>query len=58
MNLVNPRRRSYSITLSLCQNGSTNIFLLLHAVSNQVALALAATRKVKSAQSALFWQDW
>lgn len=56
-NFVNPRRRSYSIMLSLCQNGSTNVLLLLHPVSDQVALAFPATRKVKSAEGALFWED-
>jgi hypothetical protein len=39
--------------LSLRQPTVTNVFLLLHAVSDQVALALAAAREVEGAERAV-----
>lgn len=43
--------------LSLRNPTFTNIFFLLHAVGDQVALALPAPRKIEGAQSIIFRQN-
>lgn len=41
--------------LSLRNPTFTNVFLLLHAVGYQVALALPAPRKIEGAQGVILW---
>ena len=51
-NRENPRWRSRTIMLSLCRATNTNVLLLLHAVGHEIALALAAARKIEGAEGA------
>lgn len=50
MNLRKPPLRRWASMLSLRKRTFTNILLLLHAVGDQVALALAAAREVEGAE--------